>query len=246
MKLIFSDEFNYEGAPDPMKWSFDVGNDWHNNEVQYYTDDIKNCYVKDGKLHIVALNEEKGTRRHTSARIHTYGKFSCTYGKIEMVAKLPQGIGSWPAFWMLPDDIREGVDWPLAGEIDIMEYSYGMDPREMHYSLHSELYNHVIGTQETLVAKIDGLAEDFNKYTCEWEENKISFYVDDVHQVTFHRDTRINGEPKEQGERAWPFDKNYHLILNLAVGGFFAGDKVDDSTLPFEYVIDYVKVWQKD
>ena len=246
MKLIFSDEFNYEGAPDPTKWVHETGNDWHNNEIQYYTDDLKNAYVKDGKLHIVALNEEKGTRKHTSARLTTYGKFSCTYGKIEMSAKLPKGIGSWPAFWMLPDDINEGVDWPLAGEIDIMEYSYGMSPVEMHYSLHSELYNHSINTQETLVAKIDGLSEGFNKFTCEWEENQISFYVDDVHQVTFYRDKRTNGEPKEQGERAWPFDKPYHLLLNLAVGGFFAGDKVDDDTLPFEYVIDYVKVWQKD
>ena len=245
MKLVFSDEFDYEGKPNPEKWIHETGNDWHNNEQQYYTDNERNAFVKDGKLHIVALLEDMGTRKYTSARLTTYGKYSFTYGRVEMRAKLPTGVGSWPAFWMLSDAIHEGTGWPLSGEIDIMEYAHGVDPTEMHVSLHSELYNHSIGTQETFVANLDGLTDDFHTYTCDWEKDKVTFLFDDKEIATFYRDKRSNGEPKEQGEAAWPFDQPFHILLNLAVGGFFAHDKIVDEDLPFTYEIDYVKVWQK-
>jgi len=243
MKLIFSDEFDYEGKPDPTKWTHETGGNWHNEEIQYYTDHLENAYVKNGKLTIVALNEKMGTRHHTSARLTTYGNFSFKYGKVEMSAKLPHGKGSWPAFWMLPDAIKEGVSWPLSGEIDIMEYAAGVDERAMHVSLHSLLYNHSINTQETFVASLESLTEGFHKYTCEWAEDKISFSVDDEIIATFYKDKRTNGESKVQSEEGWPFEQNYHLLLNLAVGGFFGGE-VDDTQLPYVYEIEYVRVWQ--
>lgn len=244
MKLIFSDEFDYEGKPDPTKWTHATGGNWHNNEIQYYTDRLENAFVKDGKLTLVALNEKMGTRNHTSARLTTYGKFSFKYGKIEMSAKLPSGKGSWPAFWMLPDSIREGVLWPLCGEIDIMEYAAGVDPKALHVSLHSQLYNHTINTQETAVTSLEGLSEGFHKYTCEWAEDEISFSVDDKIIATFYKNKRTNGEAKEASEEAWPFDQPFHLLLNLAVGGMFGGE-VDDEQLPYTYEIDYVRVWQR-
>ena len=242
MRLIFSDEFNYEGKPDPTKWGYETGNDWHNNEVQYYTDDLKNAYVKDGKLHLVALLEDKGTRHHTSARILTHGKFSFQYGKIEMRAKLPKGKGSWPAFWMMPDSCKEGARWPLCGEIDLMEFAWGADPQDLHFTVHSELYNHKIGTQETLIKKFAGLTDEFHKYTCEWTADSIAYFVDDEHVVTFYKDRCTDGSPKPQTVEAWPFDQPYFLLLNLAVGGMFGGE-VDDAQLPYVYEIDYVKVW---
>lgn len=243
MKLIFSDEFDYEGKPDPTKWTHETGGNWHNDEIQYYTDHLENAYVKDGKLSLVARNEKMGTRDHTSARLTTYGNFSFKYGKIEMSAKLPAGKGSWPAFWMLPDAIKEGVNWPLCGEIDIMEYAAGVDAKLMHVSLHSELYNHSKDTQETHVEPLEGLCDGFHKYSCEWNEDSIAFSFDDQVLATFYRDKRANGEVKDPSEEGWPFNQNFHLLINLAVGGFFGGE-VDASHLPYVFEIEYVRVYQ--
>lgn len=244
MKLIFSDEFDYEGKPDPAKWTHETGGNWFNNEIQYYTDELKNAYVKDGKLTIAALLEKKEHRNHTSARIKTQGKFSFMYGKIEMSAKLPKGKGSWPAFWMMPED-RGGKPWPLCGEIDLMEYAWGADKQAVHFTVHSELYNHTIGTQETHIEYLDGVTEGFNKYTCEWKEDEISYFVNDSLVATFYKDKCTDGSPKPQSEEAWPFDQEFHLLLNLAVGGMFGGE-VDDAQLPYVYEIEYVRVWQAD
>lgn len=243
MKLIFSDEFDYEGSPNPAKWTHQTGGNWHNNEIQYYTDQLENAFVKDGKLTLVALNEKMGTRQHTSARLTTYGKFSFMHGKVEVSAKLPSGKGSWPAIWMLPDAIKEGVHWPLCGEIDIMEYAAGVNKKAVHFTLHSQLHNHTKGTQETHIEYLDGVAEVFHKYTCEWKEDAIIYSVNDQVVATFYRDTCTNGEPKVKGVEAWPFNQNFHLLINLAVGGMFGGE-VDDAQLPYVYEIEYVRVWQ--
>ena len=245
MKLIFNDEFDYEGKPDRAKWIHETGGNWHNNEIQYYTDHIENAFVTDGRLTIVALNEKMGTRNHTSARLTTYGKFSFKYGKVEVSAKLPAGKGSWPAIWMLPDAIKEGIPWPLCGEIDIMEYAAGAHKEAVHFTLHSGLYNHTINTQETHVEYLDGVTEAFHKYTCEWKADSIIYSVDDQVIATFYRDKCTNGESKVQSMEAWPFNQNYHLLINLAVGGMFGGE-VDDSHFPYIYEIEYVRVWQAD
>ena len=243
MKLIFSDEFDYEGAPDATKWTHQVGGYWFNDEIQYYTDNLKNSHVKDGKLYIVALNEKKENRNHTSARITTHGKFSFKYGKIEMMAKLPNGKGSWPAFWMMPDSNKEGIHWPLCGEIDIVEYAAGTDESALHFTVHSQLYNHSIGTQETHIEYLPLPPTGFNKYTCEWQEDEISYFINNRPVARFFRDKCTDGSEKTQTEEAWPFNQNFYLILNLAVGGMFGGE-VDDSQFPYVYEIEYVRVWQ--
>ena len=244
MKLIFSDEFDYEGKPDPTKWVHDTGGNWHNNEIQYYTDALENSFVKDGKLHIVSKKEKMGNRDYTSARLTTYGKFSFTHGKVEVSAKLPHGKGSWPAIWMLPDSIQEGTDWPLCGEIDIMEH-VGKDENMVHVSLHSENYNHIHHTQETYFEHVEDVCGSFHKYTCEWDEKSISFSYDDRVVARFFRDHKMDGTPKEQGVEAWPFNQDFHLILNTAVGGFWGGD-VDESQLPYVFEIEYVRVYQPE
>ena len=244
MRLIFSEEFDYEGKPDPTKWTHQTGGNWFNNEIQYYTDDLANAYVQGGKLTIAALLEQREHRNHTSARITTQGKFAFTHGRIEMSAKLPKGAGSWPAFWMMPED-RDGKPWPLCGEIDLMEYAWGADPQDVHFTVHSQMYNHSINTQETLIEKFDGLTESFNRFTCDWREDSIAYYVNDRHIVTFCRDKCVDGSPKPDTFEAWPFNQPFHLLLNLAVGGMFGGE-VDDADFPFVYEIEYVKVWSFD
>ncbi len=145
-KLIWSDEFNYKGLPDSTKWDYDLGskNGWGNNELQYYTKDKKNARVENGRLIIEARKEKLDKFNYTSARLVTKGKASWQYGKIEVRAKLPAGRGSWPAIWMLAENMKQ---WPDDGEIDIMEH-VGYDPGWVHGSIHSKKYNHVIGTQK--------------------------------------------------------------------------------------------------
>lgn len=120
VKLVFSDEFDYEGKPDPAKWNYETGgHGWGNNELQYYTDSEENAFVKEGRLFIVGKRQKMGGNDYTSAKLVTYGKFSLKYGRIDVSAKLPKGAGSWPAIWMLSDSIQKGSkDWPLCGEID--------------------------------------------------------------------------------------------------------------------------------
>jgi len=244
MKLIFSDEFNYEGKPDPEKWTHETGGEWHNDEIQYYTDSLENAFVKNGKLHIVSKKENMGSRHYTSARLTTHGKFSFMHGKVEVSAKLPHGKGSWPAIWMLPDSIEQGTDWPLCGEIDIMEH-VGKDENMVHVSLHTESYNHIHHNQETYFEHIEDVCGSFHKYGCEWDEKSIAFLYDDRLVARFYRDYKVDGTPKEQGEKAWPFNQNFHLILNTAVGGFWGGE-VDDAQIPYVFEIDYVKIWQAE
>ncbi len=141
-RLVWSDEFEYEGAPDPAKWNYDLGNhQWANNELQAYTDRPGNVFVRDGRLIIRALKERDGEREYTSARLTTYGRQSWQYGYFEIRAKLPGGRGSWPAFWFLADSIKEGVPWPLCGEIDMMEHTV-VHKDTIVYSLHSQRHNH--------------------------------------------------------------------------------------------------------
>lgn len=236
-KLVWSDEFDYEGKPNPEKWGYECGgHGWGNNESQYYSDRIENAYVKDGQLHIQALKEEYEKNSYTSARLSTYGIASWQYGKIVVRAKLPKGKGTWPAIWMLSNGIREGVGWPLCGEIDIMEH-VGKDQDMIHFSLHSKNHNHKINTQLTKFLPIDRVSESFHDYAIEWTEDKIEFLVDDVPHACFNKGTKETVED-------WPFDQPFYLILNVAVGGFWGG-KIDDQMLPQEMRIEFVRVYQK-
>lgn len=239
-KLVWFDDFDTEGKVNEKFWNVTVsGSGNGNNESQYYTDRLDNIFCKDSLLHIVAKKEDFEEKHYTSAKITTFGKKSITYGKIEIKAKLPKGRGMWPAFWMLGENIKT-VGWPLCGEIDIME-NVGRRHEEIHFSLHSKKYHHSINTHQTYVEDIKGVHDEFKVYTMIWEEDFISYYVDDKHYVTFKK----GEDGRDTTALGWPYFPPYFLIINLAVGGFFGGE-IDDSIFPQTMLIDYIKVYEKD
>lgn len=239
-KLVWEEDFNDEGLPNETYFNItESGSGFGNNEDQYYTKRLKNLYVKDSILKITAYKEDYEHRSYTSGKIDTFGKVQFGYGKVEIRAKLPQGRGTWPALWFLSDSIRKGTRWPDCGEIDLME-NIGRNPGEIHFSLHSKTYNHKINTQITYFKTIPGILEGFHVYKMIWEEDFISFYVDDIHYVTFRKGE--NG--RDASKDGWPFQPPYSLLMNFAVGGNWGG-KVDDSIFPQTFEIDYVRYYEK-
>jgi beta-glucanase (GH16 family) len=237
-KLVWSDEFNYYGLPDSAKWGYDVGGSgWGNNELQYYTSsDTGNAMVHNGSLSITARNNSRENKKYTSARLVTKTKGDWTFGKIEVRAELPEGRGLWPAIWMLPTDWAYG-GWPKSGEIDMME-NVGFKKDSVFFSIHTESFNHIIGTQKTKGIKINDPYNSFHVYAIEWDQQKINFLLDD--SLVFSYTNSGNGH------KEWPFDKRFHLLLNIAVGGNWGGQKgVDDGIFPATMLIDYVRVYQK-
>jgi beta-glucanase (GH16 family) len=240
-ELVWHDEFDYEGLSDSAKWSYDTeGNDhgWGNNELQFYTEkDNENAFADGDYLHIVAKKEQKGGKDYTSARLITKNKGDWKYGRFEIKAKVPEGRGIWPAIWMLPTDWEYG-GWPASGEIDIMEH-VGYNPDSVFASAHTEAYNHVKGTNKTEgIAPGKKIYDSFNEYVLEWDEDEYRVYFNDKHYFTFENEDKTYEE--------WPFDKRFHLLLNVAVGGNWGGQKgVDDTIFPQEMVVDYVRVFKK-
>lgn len=239
-ELVWSDEFDYEGLPDSTKWSYDTeGNErgWGNNEEQYYTSRrLANSEVKDGKLVVTAIKENYKDHKFTSARLVTRGKGDWLYGKVEVSAKLPEGRGLWPAIWMLPTDWEYG-GWPASGEIDIME-NVGYMPDTILATAHTQSYNHEINTQRGDTIVIPTCYDEFHLYQLEWGPEQYSVFVDGEHVFTF--------ENEGTGYKEWPFDKRFHLLLNVAVGGNWGGLKgIDYSIFPRSMEVDYVRVYQK-
>lgn len=235
MELVWADEFNYNGLPDPEKWTYDVGgHGWGNNELQYYTEaDPDNVSVKDGQLLITARKEQYENNAYTSAKLVTRGQQAWQYGRIEVSAKLPKGRGTWPAIWMLPD--LPSLNWPSDGEIDIMEH-VGYDPGVVHGTVHTEAYNHMKDTQVGQQIQVSDFNETFHEYAIEWTAEEIRWYLDDK---LYHSFTN------EGTEAAWPFNKAFYLILNVAVGGNWGGAKgVDENIWPQQMIMDYVRVYQ--
>lgn len=241
-KLVWSDEFDKPGAPDPTKWDYDLGDGcpnvcgWGNNELEYYTKDAKNVRVENGNLIIEARKETMNGKPYTSARIVSRKKGDWTYGRFEIKAKLPRGNGTWPAIWMLSTDWKYG-GWPASGEIDIMEH-VGYDPGVIHGTIHTEAYNHVKGTQKEGKITSPDAQDKFHVYVVDWTENKMDFYVDDKRYHSVSRD------PKDD-YKGWPFDQRFHVIMNIAVGGNWGGQKgVDENIWPQRMEVDYVRVYQ--
>jgi beta-glucanase (GH16 family) len=233
---LWADEFDYEGLPDAAKWGYDLGgHGWGNNELQFYTDRADNASVSDGTLTITALKESYEGKDYTSARLVTRHKGDILYGRIEVKARIPAGIGTWPAIWMLPTDWEYG-DWPKSGEIDIMEH-VGYNPEVIHISTHCEAYYWVLNNQKTATKKIPGAMTSFHLYRIDWTPFAIRGYIDD--QLVF---TSYN---EGKGPSVWPFDKRFHLILNIAVGGTWGGQQgVDDQAFPASMEIDYVRFYK--
>lgn len=233
-QLIWSDEFDYTGQPDSSRWNYQVGNGcpglcgWGNNEEEYYTDNIENIHIENGVLIINAIRLDS---IWTSARITTKGKFNFTFGRIEFRAKLPGGIGTWPALWMLNGKMDE-IGWPKAGEIDIMEH-VGRRPGVIQSSMHTQSsFGKTLNTDSTFV---DSYHTDFHVYSAEWSPEKINVFVDDNPFYTYR--------PEIINEDTWPFHSPFYLIINLAMGGSFGGP-IDPALSAARMEVDYVRVYQ--
>jgi beta-glucanase (GH16 family) len=239
-ELVWSDEFDYEGKPDPQKWGYDIGGSgWGNNELQYYTEG-ENAYVSDGVLRIEARKENYKGKEYTSTRLISKNKGDWLYGRFEVSVKLPAGRGTWPAVWMLPTDWVYG-NWPRSGEIDIMEH-VGYEPNVIHGTVHTDRYNHKKGTHIGESKYIEGVLDSFHTYAVEWYEDKILFFIDDT---LYHRFSPFVYTP-DPGFQEWPFDKRFHLLINIAVGGDWGGAQgVADDIWPAVMEVDYVRVYQQ-
>ncbi|CCH01457.1 glycoside hydrolase family 16 [Fibrella aestuarina BUZ 2] len=238
-KLVWADEFDKDGLPDPAKWGYDVGgNGWGNNELQYYTRArAENARVEKGNLIIEAIKEPYEGKAYSSARLLTQNTATWTYGRVEVRAKLPAGRGTWPAIWMLGKNIAT-AGWPLCGELDIMEH-VGYDQDVIHGTAHTQAYNHVKGTQKEGKTTIATATSDFHVYAIDWTADTIAFSVDNQPYYSVSK-SALGSQPAQ-----WPFDQPFFLILNVAVGGNWGGAKgVDETIWPRRMEVDYVRVYQ--
>jgi beta-glucanase (GH16 family) len=238
--IVWSDEFNGTTL-NPGTWTFETGNNdgWGNNELEYYTSRTNNAYVAGGFLHIVAQKESYEGYNYTSARIKSEGLFSFLYGRVEWRASLPQGLGFWPALWMLGTNITS-ISWPGCGEIDVME-NMGSLPGTVAGSMHS-------GSDETASYNFPagGSVTNFHTYTIDWATNAVLFYVDGhLYESQTSWGTSISGE-----SYPFPFNQPFFFIMNMAIGGNFLGDpSVSDinsnTVFPGQMLVDYVRIYNQ-
>lgn len=238
-QLVWSDEFDTPGLPDPAKWMYDTGMNrqgWHNRELQYYSGPrAENAVQRDGKLIITARKESMssapdwGGQRYTSTRLNSAGRTGWTYGFFEIRAKLPCGKGTWPAIWML----GSSGPWPAAGELDIMEQT-GKDPTRVFSTTHTTAGSGGKGVGAG--TQVNDACTAFHTYQMHWTAQQASFGIDGKTHFTY----RNAGTGKDQ----WPFDAPQFLILNIAIGGDLGGE-VDDSIFPVQMEVEFVRVYQK-
>ncbi|MDI7774318.1 glycoside hydrolase family 16 protein [Asticcacaulis sp. EMRT-3] len=240
--LVWSDEFSKGGAPDPAKWGYQTQRNrdgWWNKELEYYSAHrLENARVAHGDLIIEARHEsltgqrDYGGQKYSSARLTTNGKASWTYGFFDVRAKLPCGVGQWPAIWLIG-----GWHWPQQGEIDIME-EVGFEPTTVYGTLHS---THTVEDEvhQGGHTEVADLCRAFHDYQAEWTADHITFLVDNKPYYRLDK-------PAGADARTWPFDQPEYMILNVAVGGTWGGRQgVDDTAFPAQMQIDYVRVYQK-
>ena len=230
LKLFWSEEFNIDGKPDPNTWSYDIGNGpdgWGNQELEYYTDRKENAYIDNGTLKIKAIKEEYNERSFTSARLFTKGKFQFKYGRVEIRAKLPAEVGTWPAAWMLGAEFGK-LPWPDCGEIDIVEHR-GSELNKIVSAFHyPERHGGNCDANNTM---INNATAEFHIYRMDWTEKEIKVYVDDK---LFH---------SLQLTSSMPYRQDFYFLLNLAIGGGFGGP-VDPNFKSSVYEVDYIRVYK--
>ncbi len=228
--LVWSDEFDIAGAPNASKWGYDIGTGaggWGNNELQYYTNRADNSYVSNGTLKIIAKKEAYQGSQYTSARLLSKGKYSFKYGKVEVRAKLPAGVGTWPAIWMLGDNFST-VSWPACGEIDIMEHR-GSELNKITGAFHYPGFYG--GSAKVNTTTIANATTEFHVYKLEWTEAVMNIFVDDKLFHSLPNNANI------------PYNQNFFFLLNIAMGGGFGG-AVDPSFSSAIFEIDYVRVYK--
>jgi beta-glucanase (GH16 family) len=235
--LVWSDDFEGKAgmSPDSTKWTYDIGNSgWGNSELQCYTKRPSNVQMSgDGNLIITAIKESYSGSSYTSARIKTKGLFSQTYGRFEAKIKTPTGPGIWPAFWLLGDNIDQ-VNWPMCGEIDIMEQR-GQQPSITHGSIHGPGNfgaNAITKGYGLTTGRFD---TDFHLYAVEWGEDYIDFFID-TYLYQRIKPENLSGK--------WVFNSPFFMILNVAVGGNYVGYPTSGTPFPQSMYIDYVKVYK--
>ena len=236
--LVWEDNFD-DIDLNPNFWNIYSGNGcpelcgFGNNELQYYVNDSKTIQIKHGKL-ILTSYFDTISNSFKSAKITTNGKIDFHKGHLEVKAKLPLVVGSWPAIWLLPSLDRK-LNWPLDGEIDIME-NVGYDSCKIFGTIHTAAYNHTIGTQKSDSVTISTAHNEFHTYSLNWTDSLLEWYVD---TILFNRIKRKSFDRVEK----WPFNKDFHLIINLAVGGDWGGKLgIDTSNYPKEFIIDKVSL----
>ncbi len=245
--MIWSDEFNGEDL-DLAKWnklSWRPG--WVNNELQAYTERDTNIFLEEGNLVLQGLIDpgfsgidytgNEYNADYTSGRINTDDKFSITYGRFDIRAKLPKGKGSWPAIWMLGESINS-IGWPDCGEIDIMEH-VGYDEGMIHGSIHTEEYNHMYNTQRSGSKYIENVTSTFHVYSLEWSPFYLRYLIDDEPFFFVYNDSKGDNSK-------WPFNDPHYIILNLAIGGDWGGVQgISTSEFPMRMMVDYVRVFKQ-
>lgn len=271
-RLVWSDEFDGDSI-DRSKWDFDLGDGfydyvanqwrhgWGNDELQCYTAEPRNVFVRDGSLHVRALKESLNGRGYTSARIKSRARdgsnlFATTYGRIEFRAKLPTGRGIWPALWLLPRDEAHGP-WPCSGEIDVME-ARGQEPGKVLGTIHygSRWPANVHSSDEHEFPPGESIAE-FHEYAVEWDPGEIRWLVDGRvfaarRSWWVSRRTKPDGQgataESEQDLLPWPapFDQPFYIVMNVAVGGQFLGNPDASTTFPAEMLVDRVRVYERE
>lgn len=227
--LVWADEFNTDGEPDPAKWTYDIGtgtNGWGNEEQQYYTKLSDNVIVNGGSLKITAIKQNYLGSSYTSARIKTQGIYDFKYGKVEIRAKLPSGGGVWPALWSLGSNITS-VGWPQCGEIDFME-AKGNEPNKIYGTLH---YPGNSGGNATGGTTNITNPTDYHIYKTVWTQATIKFYLDDVLFFTFANDPSL------------PFNSNFFVLMNVAMGGTFGG-AISPDFVQSSMEVDYIRIYQ--
>ena len=232
----WSDDFETPGRPDPAKWTYEHGL-VRNGEAQFYTRDrAENARVADGHLIITARKDPWEKSSYTSASLTTLDRFSFTCGKLEIRARVPKGRGTWPALWTLGAN-QNGPGWPACGEIDLMEY-VGMIPDRLHFTVHTRAFNHTKGTQKGSNFTLAEPWKEFHRYGLIWTPERLEWFFDGQLVFSFANTGK--------GPDEWPFDSPQYLLMNLAIGGGWGGQKgIDDALFPAEFRIDYVRVWQR-
>lgn len=241
--LVWSEEFNVDGAPDPSNWGYDLGHGqdgWGNHEVQSYTNNSQNVRTENGVLVIQALKDASGN--WTSARLKSQGKRSFTYGRIVWRARLPEGSGTWPALWMLGENVVT-VGWPASGEIDVMEH-VGKWPGKILSALHTP--SSYGDTQNKSAKQVKTFHTEFHTYEVLWTAEAISFFIDGENAYTYN--------PSNKNASTWPFNAPFFLIMNIAMGGGLGSDPqyetgglkngIDPALTQAKMEVDYVRVYQ--
>ena len=244
--LVWADEFNGDGAINSENWFHQTqlppGGNWWGGLIQHYTDRQENTYVENGILNIVAKKEiydhQGKIKQYTSARLNS--KFAFTYGRIEVKAKLPEGIGTWPAIWLLNKNINEDgaywdnqgfgtVNWPTCGEIDILEH-WGKNLNYVSSAVHNASsfgYN----VQNLGGQNVEDASNKFHVYSLEWTESKLVFSIEGVEHFTY--------EPPHKNSKTWPYDSDYYIILNIAIE-----PDIDPKFIESSMEIDYIRIYQ--